>query len=133
MLVGSSLPSRFPCPEVAGSTPANDKLLNQTTSDTWHARIGPRVNIPLATKRTHVKLSYANCLPINNLPHHHMSHQRTVVRPCHVSLYGLYSQRPFFACLPFRTDCDISRSRRPFETKRVALGSQRRGLRSRPI
>jgi hypothetical protein len=61
----------------------------------------------------------------------HATSMHTVVRPCHVSLYGLYSQRPFFACLTFRTDCDISRSRRPFEMKRVALGLQRRGLRSR--
>jgi len=34
----------------------------------------------------------------------------------------------FFAWLPFWTERDISRSRRPFEPKRVALGSQRRGL-----
>jgi hypothetical protein len=103
------LAKSFPYPEVAGSTPANDKLLNQTTSDTWRPRIGPRVIIPLATKRTRVKLSYANCLPIR-IFHIITLHQRTVVRPCHVSLYGLYSQCPFFACLPFRTYCDISRS-----------------------
>jgi hypothetical protein len=62
---------------------------------------------------------------------------------CHVILYGhatsasvrtvrtAQSALPFFSCLTIRTDRDISRSRCPFETKRVALGSQRRGLRSR--
>jgi hypothetical protein len=112
------LAKSFPYPEVAGSTPANDKLLNQTTNDTWWPQIGPRVIIPLATKRTCVKLSYANCLQIRI--YHDIS-----IRSYHVILYGLYSQRPFFACLPFRTDCNIPRSRCQFEMKQVALGSQR--------
>jgi hypothetical protein len=53
-----------------------------------------------------------------------LPHQRTVM-PRHLyGLYGLHSQRPFFfTCLTIRTDRDISRSRCPFEMKRVALGS----------
>ena len=39
----------------------------------------------------------------------------------------------FFACLTLWTYCNISRSRCPFETKRVVLGLQRRGLRSHSI
>jgi hypothetical protein len=57
--------------------------------------------------------------------------QRTVM-PCQhpYALYELPSQRPFFTCLTIQTDRDISRSRHPFETKWIALGSWRRGLHS---
>jgi hypothetical protein len=84
--VGWPFPSLFPCPEVAGSTPANNIILNQCICDTWWPLIGPRVTIPFAA----------------NMPHHMPTVHTTA---CHVSyglprqrLYGLYSQHPFF-CL----------------------------------
>jgi hypothetical protein len=44
-------PSLSPCPEVAGSTPANNIILNQYTCDTWWPLIGPHVANPFAANK----------------------------------------------------------------------------------
>ena len=95
-------------------------------SDTWHPLIEPRVLILFAHKRTRVNTRFADNLPmkmchINQLPCHHdgtaLPRGRT---DCSVNT--------FFTCLTFQTDRYIFHSRHPFETKRIALGSWRRGL-----
>ena len=77
------------------------------------------------------------------LPHHlyDLPRQRTICHIicmiCHVIVRmdctNLYSQHPFFPCLPFWIEHDISHSLHPFEPKQVVLGSQRRGLCSHVI
>jgi hypothetical protein len=95
---------------------------------------GPRGTTPLTKNDATCHITIRPHLPIKKLPHHHMPHQRTVVRSLpRQPVRTAQSASFFFACLTIRTDRDISRSRRPFETKRVALGSQRRGLHSRSI
>ena len=106
---------------------------------TWQPMTGPRGTMPFAQNLPCVAIWFAHCQPIKN---YHVTYTTSActfnprhlyqvnVRSCHVSLYGLPSQRPFFACLTFQTDRDISRSRCPFETKQIALGSWWRGLRS---
>ena len=90
--------------------------------------------------KCHVSECHLSSATNPKLPRHHLPLQRTDVRPlprhrtnCHINLYGLPSQCPFFTCLTIRTDRDIPRSRCLFEPKWVALGSQRRGLHSRSI
>jgi hypothetical protein len=90
---------------------------------TWHHTICQKCHVS--------QYDSPNCQPIK-LPHH-LPHQH--VRSSHISMYGhatsasvrtvrtAQSASIFFTCLTIRTDRDISRSRRPFETKRVALGS----------
>jgi hypothetical protein len=69
-------------------------------------------------------------LPINEC--HITNCHLSVHTDCHIIVRPLPRQHPvrtvqsahfFFACLTIRTDRDISLIRRPFEPKRVALGS----------
>jgi hypothetical protein len=129
----ATLPKFLPLPgRSRGRVRPVAKLLNQSTSDTWRPWIGPRANIPLATNMTHVQCSFVHICQLSTTQPYHVSYGLPRQQP--YRLYGLYSQRPFFfTCVSFRTECDISRSRRLFEPKRVALGSQRRDLFSRSI
>jgi hypothetical protein len=54
---------------------------------------------------------------------------RPIQSACHVALYGLYSH-PFFACLGFRTKCDIFRIRIPFDEVNIWSKSGRRDRRN---
>ena len=60
-----------------------------------------------------------------NVPRHPNCHVIMMVRPCHVAVrtVRIGTVNSFFSCLTFRTDRYIFRSRRPFETKQIALGS----------
>jgi hypothetical protein len=117
--------------EVRGSNPADSHIfytttINQSTSDTWHPWIGPRVLISLATQMTRVTSRFVNHQPIKKFPRHHC----TVVRSCHVRPYGLYglvqSASNFFACLAWRTDRDIFSIRSPFDKVNIPPESGRR-------
>jgi hypothetical protein len=82
--------------------------------------------------KCHVSTIYSSTCPVKCLPRQLPHVSRTLPRQHPYGLYGLHSQHPFFlTCLTIRIERNISRSRRPFETKRVALDSQRQGLRSR--
>jgi len=108
---------------------------DQTMSDTWCLQIGSRVLIPFSIQQTCVDSWLANCQPT-------IIYHVTPIRS-----YGLYGPATsdhtdctdctvsikIFAYLTWRTDRYISCSWRPFETKRVALGSKRRGLRSHMV
>jgi hypothetical protein len=47
--VGRPFPKPYPCPEVAGSSPADYTSFNQCPGDTWRPLFGPRVTNPFAT------------------------------------------------------------------------------------
>jgi hypothetical protein len=103
--------------------------INQSMSDTWHPRIGPRVLTPFASYRTRVTPGFDN-------------HQPT--KTCHVTTvrsYGLYGPATsdctdctdwysqhliFFACLAWRTDRDIFSIRSPFDKVNIPPESGRR-------
>jgi hypothetical protein len=100
-----------------------------SSGDTCHLRIGPSV-------RQNVQI----CLPRVTTRGCHMSPVWTChvssVRTCHVSvhtsLYGLHSQQFFFffACLTFRTECDIFSIRTPFDKVNIPPESGRRDRRN---
>ena len=77
--------------------------------------IGPRGTLPLTNDMPHVDFPFDQLSATSPI--------RTIRTVQSASIY-------FFACLTLWTDCNISRSWCPFETKWVALGSKRRGLRS---
>ena len=102
---------------------------SQTMSDTWRPPIGPRVLILFAHKRTRVTIQFADNQPMKmcHIIQLTCHHDGTALPRGRTDCTDRYSQH-FFPCLTFWTDRYIFRSRCPFETKRVALGSRRRGL-----
>jgi hypothetical protein len=88
------------------------RQLNATCQQSIHPRVLPTMH---ATSTATSAYGHAT----SPLPR-----QRTVM-PCHHvrTVRTAQSASLFFTCLTIRTDHDISRSRHPFETKQVALGS----------
>jgi hypothetical protein len=102
----------------------------------------PRVTLPVVTRVTSGLVQRTPKVP--NLPDtcHSLELPRVLygpamclsVRTCHVSctdchtygLYGLHSQHFFFACLTFRTECDIFSIRTPFDKVNIPPESGRR-------
>ena len=105
--------------------------INQPDSDTWHQCVGPRVHTSLATNDT-CQHPIGKPPSNKNMPRH----QTTTSSWWYGSatwpyrLYGQVQSTLFFPCLTFRTNRYIFRSRHPFETKQIALGSWWRGIHS---
>jgi hypothetical protein len=109
--VGRPFPKLYPCPEVAGSSPADYTNFIQCPGDTWRPCLGhvspihspPRchvsrndstIQLPTVCQLIPATSAYSPATSAYDLPHH-----RTTLPHQHpYGLYGLYSQHIFF-CL----------------------------------
>jgi hypothetical protein len=98
----------------------------------------PRVTLPVVTRVTsnrsirtpkcpklpttchYLRLPCVTCMDLPRVIYTDMPRQHPY------GLYGLHSQQFFFACLTFRTECDIFSIRTPFDKVNIPLESGRR-------
>jgi hypothetical protein len=120
------------CVEVWGLNPTDStNILNTITKKrgaTWQPMFGPRGTVQ-PTKNCHVSQYHSSKIcqlridtsststSAYGLPRHRTTSATSA------SVQTVQSTHIFFACLTIRTERDISLIRRPFEPKRVALGS----------